>query len=62
MSARSWGIQPSEFWEMTVSEWMVEADANFRSTPEGRTNLKRDEWLDEAEMTDEEWWAKHGAS
>lgn len=22
--AREWGIQPSEFWEMTIAEWWVE--------------------------------------
>lgn len=22
--AREWGIQPSEFWEMTISEWWAE--------------------------------------
>lgn len=25
LAARSWGIQPSEFWEMTLGEWMLEA-------------------------------------
>lgn len=22
--ARQWGIQPSEFWDMTISEWWLE--------------------------------------
>jgi len=25
VTARSWGIQPSEFWEMTMVEWFAEA-------------------------------------
>lgn len=25
LAARSWGIQPSEFWAMTPGEWMLEA-------------------------------------
>lgn len=25
--ARSWGIQPSEFWSMTISEWWVEYES-----------------------------------
>lgn len=25
LAARAWGIQPSEFWEMTMGEWMLEA-------------------------------------
>lgn len=24
LSARSWGVQPSEFWDMTFHEWIVE--------------------------------------
>ena len=24
--AREWGIQPSEFWDMTVGEWWAEYD------------------------------------
>jgi hypothetical protein len=25
VTARQWGIQPSEFWDMTMVEWFVEA-------------------------------------
>jgi len=31
--ARKWGIQPSEFWEMTISEWWAEYDINAPSEP-----------------------------
>ena len=30
--ARSWGIQPSEFWEMTLSEWWAEYDHHAPQT------------------------------
>jgi hypothetical protein len=26
LNARSWGIQPSEFWAMTLNEWWCEYD------------------------------------
>lgn len=26
--ARRWGIQPSEFWAMTIGEWWLEYDLN----------------------------------
>lgn len=26
LAARAWGIQPSEFWDMTMVEWFAEAD------------------------------------
>jgi hypothetical protein len=28
MSARSWGIQPSEVWQMTMAEWFCEYEFN----------------------------------
>jgi hypothetical protein len=31
--ARRWGIQPSEFWEMTISEWWLEYEINAPSDP-----------------------------
>ena len=31
--ARKWGIQPSEFWEMTISEWWLEYEINVPSDP-----------------------------
>lgn len=62
VAARAWEIQPSEFWNMTVSEWMAEAEWRARQTPEGRAMLNRDKWKAEAAMTDEEWWAIHGNS
>lgn len=29
--ARQWGIQPSEFWGMTMSEWWLEYDLHSSS-------------------------------
>lgn len=28
-AARSWGIQPSEFWKMPIADWWVELDAQL---------------------------------
>lgn len=60
VSARSWGIQPSEFWEMTFAEWLAEAYENWRATPEGQLAEKRQKWLEDASLTDEEWERKYG--
>lgn len=62
LTARGWGIQPSEFWAMTLSEYMLELEARYRETPQGRHELKREQWLADAELTDEEWRAKYGAT
>ena len=35
LTARQWGIQPSEFWDMTMAEWFCEYDFH-NSTREGR--------------------------
>jgi hypothetical protein len=29
--ARQWGIQPSEFWNMTIAEWWLEYETNAPS-------------------------------
>lgn len=34
--ARKWGIQPSEFWEMTISEWWLEYEINAPSDPKDK--------------------------
>lgn len=31
--ARCWGIQPGEFWDMTVSEWFAEYDLRVTNAP-----------------------------
>lgn len=60
LAARDWGIQPSEFWDMTVGEWLLEADAKYRASPRGQRSKKIRGWLADAELTDEEWNAKYG--
>jgi hypothetical protein len=35
MSSRNWGIQPSEFWGMTMAEWFCEYDY-YKSKEVGR--------------------------
>jgi len=47
---------------MTMPEWMLEAEMHLSNTPEGRAMKKRSEWLQAAEMTDDEWWKAHGAA
>jgi len=31
LHARSWGIQPSEFWAMTINEWWLEYDSKLEN-------------------------------
>jgi hypothetical protein len=33
LHARSWGVQPSEFWNMTLSEWWAEYDHHDTTSP-----------------------------
>lgn len=33
LSARQWGIQPSEFWGMSMSEWFCEYDFHNSNRP-----------------------------
>ncbi len=67
LSARQWGIQPSEFWAMTMREWYVEFEFyNDKASPDtyaGKlTNGDVDNMIDDAELTTEEWWRKHGST
>lgn len=67
LSARQWGIQPSEFWGMTLNEWFCEWELNADShSPENYagklTQGDVDDLMDDNELTDEEWWEKHGNS
>jgi hypothetical protein len=64
LSARSWGVQPSEFWGMTFAEWFCEADHHRGNQPgEYAGKLTRaavDEIRADLELSDEEWRARHG--
>ena len=40
--AREWGIQPSEFWEMTLPEWFVEYEFRTAERPKLAGNLTPD--------------------
>lgn len=33
LSARDWGLSPSEFWAMTFGEWFLEFEYRRASTP-----------------------------
>lgn len=60
VTARTWGIQPSEFWEMTMQEWLVEAHHHWLHSDEGRLWQKKQVWLEDIELTEEEWKRKYG--
>lgn len=67
--ARQWGIQPSEFWAMTMKEWYAEYSFNVdklgldNTTHAGKlTQDNVDDMLDDMELTDEQWWKKHGST
>ena len=47
---------------MTLGEYMLEADMHYRTSPEGQLAAKRQGWLEDAELTTEEWDAKYGAT
>ncbi len=66
MAARHWGIQPSEFWDMTLAEWFCEAEHRMpRGAGDYAGNLTRDD-VDRlhriALMSDDEWKAYNGNS
>mgnify|MGYP000040402196 CR=1 FL=1 len=44
VAARGWGIQPSEFWGMTMAEWFVEADHHTGHQKPVRGHLSPDEF------------------
>lgn len=33
LAARAWGIQPSEFWDMTMGEFLLEAGHHIANAP-----------------------------
>lgn len=65
LAARKWGIQPSEFWQMTLSEWHAEYEYNVGPVDSEKYagNLTEDKVLElelRAGKSDEEWWSDHG--
>lgn len=52
LAARAWGIQPSEFWGMTMGEWMLEAGMHMEQaekapkTPGVLSDAEKAELLD----------------
>lgn len=55
LHARLWGIQPSEFWAMTMSEWFAEYAMNNKSNDNYAGSLTQgdiddiEDWLEELE-------------
>jgi hypothetical protein len=60
LSAREWGIQPSEFWEMTPGEWLLEAQDRWLASDEGQLEMKKRAWKQDAELSRDEWMRKYG--
>ncbi len=63
--ARQWGIQPSEFWGMTMGEWHCEYelhsdDLGGEKFAGNLTQGDVDEMLYELDLSDEEWWKENG--
>lgn len=36
LCARSWGIQPDQFWNMTIGEWQLEAAQKYEEATGGK--------------------------
>lgn len=63
LAVGTFGIQPSEFWEMTIPEWFAVWEVNRPNDYAGTlTHDAVDDLLDDMELNDEEWWDKNGAS
>lgn len=60
LSAREWGIQPSEFWEMTIGEWLLEASSQWEKSQQGQLQKKKELWLEDASLSQDEWMKKYG--
>lgn len=56
------GVQPSEFWSMTIPEWFALWEVHRPSDYAGNlTHNVVDDLLDDLDLDDEEWWSKNGA-
>ncbi|MDH5796934.1 MAG: hypothetical protein OEZ19_00075 [Paracoccaceae bacterium] len=60
LAARAWGVQPSEFWSMSFGEWLLEAHHQWLESEDGRLWQKKQVWMEDADLTREEWRAKYG--
>lgn len=60
------GIMPSEFWAMTADEFLTLVEFENDDAPlRAGGKLRRHEAIEmqrDLDLTDAEWWAKHGAS
>lgn len=61
--AMSWGLSPNDFWDMTVNEWFALFEVNRPNNFAGSlTHSSVNALQEDMELTDDEWWAKHGSS
>lgn len=62
-TARDWGMQPSEFWNLSPQEWWWEADAKIRLGKQlkiGRGGISEADWEDARKRHQEKMRAKNG--
>ncbi|MCJ8334566.1 MAG: hypothetical protein MJH10_10035 [Epibacterium sp.] len=66
LAARSWGISPPDFWDLTLEEWFLEAEMRRPEMPgdfAGKlTQADVDDLWEVARMTDQEWMQYNGAT
>lgn len=63
MAVVNFGLPPSEFWEMTMNEWFALHEVHRPNDYAGKlTHDRVDDLLDDIELSDQEWWAKHGST
>ncbi|MDX1489202.1 MAG: phage tail assembly chaperone [Acidiferrobacterales bacterium] len=57
------GVQPGEFWEMTIAEWFALWEVHRPNNYAGNlTHDVVDDLLDDLDLDDEEWWEKNGTA
>lgn len=45
---------------MTMQEWSAEYQFHAEQSPEYKKSVRIAEMAEDLELSDEEWWAKHG--
>lgn len=63
LAVKSFGVQPGEFWDMTIPEWFALWEVFRPNDYAGNlTHDAVDDLMDDLDLTDEEWWSKNGTS
>lgn len=45
---------------MTLGEWLIEAHDQWMMSEQGQRHLKKKQWMEDAELSKEEWNKKYG--